>query len=445
MMLTGPPETQQIFCCVFLFYTEGGGAAMSGACSTTDRHGTIGVMWKTVSEDCNLACDYCYYSTCGGKPGTRIKRIDSKLLETFIKQYMACSQGSASFAWQGGEPLLAGLDFFEEVVRLQAKYAPAHTAIGNSLQTNGTLITAKWAEFFKTYRFLIGVSLDGPQSIHDARRITSSGAGSYERVMQGIRHLREHQVDFNILTVIHEGNVGKARELMDFYREHGFTYVQFIPCMDFRAQETNQPGKFLITPEQYGQFLCEVFDIWYNGGKPVMSERFFDNLLGAYVGREAELCIHRAACPKTIILEQNGDAYPCDFYISDDYKLGNVGRDSLADILESPAYDRFLKMKPSLPDACVTCEYLKLCHGGCPRNRKWSQEGQAPYPDYFCASYKRVYRYAHERMELLAASVRRNWLESYLKAGLPLPGRNDACVCGSGRKFKKCCEGALQR
>lgn len=207
----------------------------------TSNHGSIGVMWKTVSEACNLACDYCYYSRCGGKPG-KIDRIEYDVLEKFIKEYMAISNGVAKFAWQGGEPLLAGLEFFEKVVELQAKYAPPHTMISNSLQTNGTLLNDEIAQFLKKYNFLVGVSLDGPKEINDARRITGSGAGSFDRVMRGIELLRKHEVDFNILTVIHENNVNKAKELMEFYQREKFTFVQFIPCMDFRAQETDAKG-----------------------------------------------------------------------------------------------------------------------------------------------------------------------------------------------------------
>jgi uncharacterized protein len=274
---------------------------------------TIGVMWKTVSEDCNLACDYCYYSTCRGKPGPKINRIDSAVLEKFMKEYMALSKGAAGFAWQGGEPLLAGLDFFQEVVKLQAQYVPPHTIIGNALQTNGTLITERWAAFFKRYNFLIGVSLDGPQPIHDRHRVDSLGQGSYERVMRGIAHLRKYGADFNILTVIHPDNVGRAKELFRFYEQERFAFVQFIPCMSFQSQQVGQPGVYAITPQQYGDFLREAFDCWYRDGNPVMSVRFFDNMLSVYARREAEACIHRSSCSKTLILEQNGDAFPCDF------------------------------------------------------------------------------------------------------------------------------------
>lgn len=400
----------------------------------------VNVMWKTVSEDCNLACDYCYYSTCGGKPG-KIRRIDSALLEKFIKEYMPLTRGVASFAWQGGEPLLAGLDFFEQVVALQAKYAPPSTVISNALQTNGTLINDRWAAFFKRYRFLIGVSLDGPKEIHDARRVDASGQGSFDRVMKGISHLRRHGVDFNILTVIHKGNVGKARELFRFYEQEQFGYVQFIPCMSFQSQKVDQPGLYEITPEEYGDFLCEAFDCWYNDGNPVISERFFDNMLSVYVRREAELCVRRKTCPKTLILEQNGDAFPCDFYIHPDWKIGNVGTDSLTDILNHPLYDRFLSMKPRLPEPCKTCPWLELCHGGCPRNRRWTDGLQQSDPDYFCESYRQVYAYAHERMTELAYKVRRNLFEQGVRLFYKgkKPGRNDPCACGSGRKYKNCC------
>ena len=225
--------------------------------------------------------------------------------------------------------------------------------------------------------------------------------------MNGIGHLRRHQVDFNILTVIHKGNVGKARELMAFYREQDLRFVQFIPCMDFRSQQVDKPGNYEISAEEYGEFLCEAFDEWYNGGKPDLSVRFFDNMLSVYLSGEAESCIHRAACPTSLVLEQNGDAYPCDFYIHEDWTVGNVAADSIADMLAHPNYERFHRMKPALPDPCRSCEWQRLCYGGCPRNRKWNIEDGSSGPDYFCQGYMRVYAYASERMQRLADGLRR--------------------------------------
>ncbi|MCJ8010807.1 anaerobic sulfatase maturase [Paenibacillus sp. KQZ6P-2] len=413
---------------------------MESSCSSSVGR-SIGVLWKTVSEDCNLACDYCYFSTCGGKPGKTIRKIDPTLLEKFIQEYMALSNGVASFAWQGGEPLLAGLDFFKEVIALQAKYAPPNTIISNSLQTNGTLIHERWAEFFKKYNFLIGVSLDGPQEIHDQRRLDSRGNGSFDKVMNGISHLRRHQVDFNILTVIHKGNVGKSRELFRFYQQENFGFVQFIPCMEFHSKHIEQVGVYEITPDEYADFLCSAFDCWYNNGTPIISERFFDNMLSVYVHRESEMCTHRRTCSQTLVLEQNGDAFPCDFYIHPDWNLGNVGVDPLTDILSHPLHNDFIQLKPRLPERCKTCPWLDLCYGGCPRSRKWNDSMQESEPDYFCYSYRQVYAYAHERMKALEERVRNNFFQQ----GVNLyyngknPGRNDACACGSGLKYKHCC------
>lgn len=421
---------------------------MPTACGTGKaRPSGISVMWKTVSEDCNLACDYCYYSTCGGKPGPKINRIDYTILEKFIEDYMSYQSGSISFAWQGGEPLLAGNDFFEEVIRLQAKHAPPNTIICNALQTNGTLIHDRWAAFFKRYNFLIGVSLDGPRELHDARRVDAAGNGSFDRVMAGIEHLKRHRVDFNILTVIHRGNVDRARDLMHFYRENRFSYIQFIPCMDFRSQQVDKPGVYDITPEEYGTFLCQAFDEWYRDGHPDVSIRFFDNMLSVYVNREAELCVHQARCPSTLILEQNGDAYPCDFFIHDEWKLGNVGTDTIQALLAHPNYERFQRMKPALPDPCRSCRWQRLCHGGCPRNRPWNADWDRSGLDYFCLSYKMIYAHAHERMEELGTKLRRSWYDANLQRGFKgkAPGRNDSCPCGSGKKFKICCAPLVQK
>ncbi len=398
---------------------------------------TISVMWKTVSEACNLACDYCYYSHCGGQP-KEIRRIESRVLESFIRDYMNLSVGSASFAWQGGEPLLAGLPFFEEVVALQAQYAPPGTSIGNAVQTNGTLITEEWARFFKQYNFLVGVSIDGPKSIHDARRVTHSGVGSFDRVMRGVAHLNRRQVEYNVLTVIHPGNVRRVPELMDFYRNNDFRWVQFIPSMAFSAQEVQQSGSYEITPDEYGDFLCEAFEYWYDEEYPRFSIRMFDSVLALYMNRDPGFCVLSKTCGQTLVLEQNGDAYPCDFYMDADWRLGNVGEQSIAELLASPAMRRFASLKPTLPAACQTCQWKSVCHGGCPRNRVYGGGGEVA-PDYFCAAYQRFYSYAEERMQRLALGLRKRLFEEQ-SGRVRDVGRNDLCPCGSGHKYKRCCQ-----
>ncbi|XHU85472.1 anaerobic sulfatase maturase [Peribacillus muralis] len=395
-------------------------------------------MWKTVSEDCNLSCDYCYYSTCGGKAKGK-NRIDPDLLRRFIQQYMSETNGIASFVWQGGEPLLAGFDFFQEVVTLQAEFAPPHTIISNAIQTNATLINEQWARFFKKHRFLVGVSLDGPEEINDRRRVTGTGVGSYRQVMRGIEHLRKEGVEFNILTVVHEGNIDRAAELVRFYKQEDFKNIQFLPCMDFRAQQVDKPGVYTITPEQYGKFLCEAFDVWYENGEPKLSIRMFDNMLRVQLNYESEFCVHRETCPKTLVIERNGDAYPCDFYIDDRYKIGNVGVDSLADILNHDNFNTFVNRKKQLPESCSTCQYLKYCHGGCPRNRMWDGEN-AIETDYFCTSYQMFYSYTEDRMLQIADKVKSFRIERYKEKHKKMPDRNANCICGSGKKFKRCCQ-----
>lgn len=408
------------------------------ACHEETAVQPLGVLWKTVSESCNLACEYCYYSTCKGIPG-HIEQIEDDLLEKFIKEYMEASNGIASFAWQGGEPLLAGIDFFKRVVSLQAKYAPKNTIISNSIQTNGTLITREWAAFFKKFNFLIGVSLDGPEEINDKKRVTRSGKGSFKAIMKGIKHLKNEQVEFNILTVIHEQNVDAAKEVLAFFHKEGFRYFQFIPCMEFTSQKVRQPGTFSISPQQYGDFLCDVFDVGYNDGYPSFSDRFFDNMLSVYLHQGNQVCTFQQECPKTLTLERNGDAYPCDFFIHDDFKIGNASEDSLKGLRQRLANCSFQDLKPDLPNTCQECEFLHLCHGGCPRNRNWDVD-QREHRDYFCQSYRQAYRYADERMKRVAENMKKERLANMIAGSRPLPGRNDACVCGSGRKFKKCCE-----
>lgn len=399
-------------------------------------------MWKTVSDDCNIACDYCYYRTCHGDVARH--RIDHALLEHTIREYMQASNGAAAFAWQGGEPLLAGLPFFERVVALQAKHALCNTVIANALQTNGMLLDDAWARFFRRYNFLVGVSVDGPQQMHDAHRVTATGKGTHALVMRKIDHLRRREVDFNILTVLHEGNVGRARELMAFYERERFGYVQFIPGMDFVAQSPQAVPRYRITAEQYGAFLCEAFDIWYGAGAPRMSIRLFDDLLSVHAGRQAGSCKHQRTCSRTLVLESNGDAYPCDFYMSESWRLGNVATETPAALVRRPKYLQFFALKERLPPSCRRCEYLDFCHGGCPRDRCWDAERMPVAADYFCGAHRRLFAYAGDRLALLARRLRIGWLHDHARSGAPWPERNDACVCGSGKKFKRCC-GPLRR
>lgn len=360
----------------------------------------LSIMFKTVSDDCNLACDYCYYSSCKGHIKRKIQTIELETVEKMIKEYMAETSGIASFIWQGGEPLLAGLNFFEKIISFQVKYAPPHTKISNSIQTNGTLITPKVAKFFKKYAFIVGVSIDGPKDIQDKRRNYRNGRGSYNDVMKGISNLRKEGVPFNIITVVHEDNVNRVEELFEFYLKEKFDYIQFIPCMDFMSQDSSGEAKFLISKEDYGKFLCQAFDKWYNTGKPRINIHHFVNLFSMLTGHQSHMCFFSDSCSSTLVVESNGDVFPCDFYIDENHKLGNINNDTLKIILESEKLLDFHLAKRMLSDSCTSCSYQKICNGGCPRNRNWSSEGFY-VRDYFCESYQMFYQHSVEKMELL--------------------------------------------
>lgn len=397
----------------------------------------LSVLFKTVSSDCNLDCSYCYYRQ--SLEGERVRRrMDERVLAAFMRQYMACVAGSgvASFVWQGGEPTLAGLDFFQRAVALEAQYAPPGTTIGNALQTNAVLLDDRWGEFLRRYHFLVGVSLDGPQDVHDGVRRDRGGHGSFRRVLAGIDVLRRHGVDFNVLCVIGPHNVRRPVDLMRFFRREGFTHLQFIPAMSFQSIEPNAPAAYLITAEEYGGFLVALFDEWYEGGFPQTSVRTFDAMLQSYLGLPIDLCSYGERCDGGIAVEYNGDVYPCDFYVHPEWRLGNVVEEPLDAILARPRRAAFIARKASLPPVCQECEWRRLCRGGCPRNRS---DGSAPGPpEYFCESHRRFFAHADARLRALADRLERRGATAAI-AGAAATGRNEPCPCGSGRKYKACC------
>jgi len=281
------------------------------------------VLVKPVSSDCNLACEYCFYSSKGRTlyPESKVHRMSYKVLRELISQFMALSWERASFCWQGGEPTLAGLDFYREALKYQSFFSIPGQFIENSLQTNGTLIDERWARFLARYNFLVGVSLDGPSELHDYYRKDRSGKPSYERVMKGVEWLRRFNVNFNILVLLNQRNISHPKELYHFFIEHGFRYLQFIPCVE-RDPKNERITSYSITPEQYGRFLCEVFDEWIAPGIPEVYIRFFDELLISYVTGEFPSCIFSRECGKYVVVEFNGDVYACDFFVEPRWFFG---------------------------------------------------------------------------------------------------------------------------
>ncbi|MBI4345513.1 MAG: anaerobic sulfatase maturase [Elusimicrobia bacterium] len=400
------------------------------------------VMFKTVSTDCNLDCSYCYYRE--SLEGVRVRRrMDNGLIERFIPAYMeyVADAGVASMAWQGGEPTLAGLPFFQKIVEAQSRSVAPGTLVSNSLQTNAVLLNDDWGAFLKRYNWLVGVSLDGPREMHDTLRRDRGGRGSFDRVMRGIDVLRRHGVAFNVLCVLGPHNVDRPVELLRFFRAERFTHVQFIPAMDFQAMEPERPPVYLITPAQYGAFLTAAFDEWHEEGSPRISIRTFDNFLQSYTGVPNDLCVHSDRCDSGIVVEYDGSAYPCDFYIHPRWRLGNVLETPLREIAEGPARRAFVFQKQPLPDECRRCEWLRVCKSACFRNRTEGEDGTRP--DHFCASYKTFFPHADARLRGLGSAIENK--RRYLRMAEIAPrevarvGRNDPCPCGSGRKHKLCC------
>lgn len=404
----------------------------------------LSVMFKTVSTDCNLDCSYCYYRASLEGARSR-RRIEPAVLETFIPQYLryVADAGVASFAWQGGEPTLAGKAFFRQALDLQARHALPGTIISNAIQTNATLIDQEWAELFAAYRFLVGVSIDGPPEVHDLERKDRGGHGSFRNVMASLDHIRRHGVEFNVLCVVGPHNVGRPGELLRFFRREGITHMQFIPAMGFQATDPYQQPTYLVTPEEYGEFLAGLFDEWYEQGAPAVSVRTFDNHLQSLLGIPNDSCVQSSRCDAGIVVEYNGDVYPCDFYIHPDWLLGNVLREELSSICESPRRREFVMQKEPLAAECAACEFLLLCRSGCPRNQP-RLSGGARRPEYFCASYRHFFAHASERLAMLGDRLaRRSRYRERTRPGVggrqPKPDRNDPCPCGNGQKFKKCC------
>lgn len=345
---------------------------------------------KPVSYRCNLACKYCFYARrselySGGRPV-----MSEKVLEEMISQYMEISTGAASLSWQGGEPLLAGLDFYKRAVALEERYGRGHI-VSNAFQTNGTLLDEEWAAFFRRYRFLVGISLDGPRKLHNTYRVTQAGKPSFESVMRGIGLLKRKGVDFNILTVVSHANVSHAEEIYRFFSEEGFRYLQFVPCLE-RDPVTGRWSPYNVTAEEYGNFLCKLFDLWAED-YPNVYVRFFNSVLAARLGRAGGLCTLGPRCGEYVVVERNGDVYPCDFFVEKEMLLGNLLNTPLRRLVESTELDRFSRAKSRLPDDCRNCPWLDLCFGGCQYHRPLPREHQK---SYYCKAYRMFFEHSEE-------------------------------------------------
>lgn len=382
-------------------------------------------MTKPVGSLCNLNCKYCFYlEKAHFYPETSNFRMRPEVLEAYVRDYIAAQPGSTvSFAWQGGEPTLLGVDFFREVVALQRRYAEGKT-IENAFQTNGVLLSDEWAEFFAAQRFLVGVSIDGPRALHDTYRVDRGDAPTFDRVMAGLALLKKHAVEFNTLTTVHRANVSQPLEVYRFLREAGSSYVQFIPIVERSAPEGETRGLWLaeppdeasatsvdrhvtpwsVRPAEYGTFLCRIFDEWVQRDVGRVFVQHFDAALANWTGNPAGICVFSPTCGRALAVEHNGDVYSCDHYVYPRYRLGNLMNASLSDMVDSPAQRSFGEAKATtLPAYCRACSVRFACHGECPKHRFLTTPNGEPGLNYLCAAYKRFFQHIDSPMRTMAA------------------------------------------
>lgn len=401
---------------------------------------------KPASGDCNLDCAYCFY-TCKAQlyPSAASHRMSPAVLERMIASFMQLPLPQHTFAWQGGEPTLLGREFFERVTALQVRYGAPGAAVANGLQTNATLIDDPFAAHLAAYRFLVGVSLDGPAEIHDVYRTGRSGQGSHAAVLRGVGALRRHGAALNALTLVSQANVRRAQEVYRYLVGEGWSHHQYIPCVEHDPSGALQP--FAIEGEAWGRFLCELFEAWYPRDVGRISVRHFDALLDRLAPGGTSLCTLGRDCCQYLVVEHTGDLYPCDFFVEAPRRIGNLMSMSWAQALAAPTYRTFGAQKVRWHPACADCPYLDLCAGDCLKHRL---VGPAPDPrrlSSLCAGWRLFFDRALPTLRRLAQEIREARRKAPLPPAPPRPspppagrvGRNAPCPCGSGRKHKLCC------
>lgn len=350
----------------------------------------ISVLIKPSSGMCNMTCDYCFYCDETQKRTQESYGFMSEAtLKNVIRKTMLRAEGTACYTFQGGEPTLRGLDFFEKVLFYQKQYNKKGVQVYNSLQTNGLSMDETWCRFLRENRFLTGISLDGIQKTHDAcRHSRKDNAPTFDRICKSIALLETHHVEFNILTVVNQTVARNIQEIYAFYKRQKWNYQQYIACLD-PLKEPHGQNSYSIPPESYGQFLTELFRLWYKDWKKNRQPyiRQFENYIAILLGQFPESCDQRGTCSIQYAVEADGSVYPCDFYMTDEYRLGNFNERRLDEIDAKRREISFLERSLLLDQSCKLCTYYSLCKGGCQRNRDWNPETKT-YQNYFCQSYR---------------------------------------------------------
>ena len=367
------------------------------------------VLVKPAGPDCNLNCTYCFYLEKAELfPETPRHRMSDEIQEEMIRQVMQQSGDSVSIAWQGGEPTLMGLDFYKRAIELEMKYGHGQT-VGNGLQTNGTILNLEWAEFLKKYDWLVGISLDGPEHIHNRYRLDNAGKGTHKKVEDNIRMLLENGVAVNVLATLNDYSVQFPDETYDYFKSLGLTWMQFIPIVETDPRDPSRAAPFSVSAKAYGEFLCRMFDLWladFENGQPTTQVRHFDSVFYPYVGLEAPECTMMKECGPYVVVEHNGNVYSCDFFVDPKWKLGNVMTNRMTAMLNSKKQQAFGAAKAVLPGECRRCPWLSKCYGGCTKDRiKDPQDNRKPR---FCQSYKMFFAHADSTMQILAEDWKKN-------------------------------------
>ena len=374
------------------------------------------VMLKPAGAHCNLACKYCYYlEKTKLYPTAQRHLMSDEMLEQFTREYIeAQTMNQVLFTWHGGEPLLRSIDFYRKALSLQQKYAGGRR-IDNVIQTNGTLLTDEWCEFFAQNHWLAGISIDGPQPDHDHYRLTAAGKPSWKKVMQGIKLLKKHGVEWNAMAVVNAYNVNHPLEFYRFFKENGCQFLQFTPIVERLTR--HEDGRTLasladkdeiplseasVAPEQWGYFLCAIFDEWVRKDVGKIFVEIFDCTLANWMGISPGICAYSKECGHAGVMEHNGDVYSCDHFVFPEYKLGNIRDHSLIDMLYGEQQQEFSRLKhSSLPRQCKECDMEFACHGECPKNRFMKDKYGDSGLNYLCLGYYHYYQHVAPYMDYM--------------------------------------------
>lgn len=367
----------------------------------------VSVLMKPSSGMCNMSCDYCFYcDEMQKREQESYGFMSEETLKNVIRKTMLKAEGSINYAFQGGEPTLRGLDFFKKVIEYEKKYNRNGIQVHNALQTNGYVIDEDWCRFFKENNFLIGISVDGTKEIHDSYRHSKAGAPTFDRIMQTTKLFDTYGVDYNILTVVNQKVAENIGEIYRFYQKQGWQFQQYIACLD-PLGEAHGKNEYALKAEQYGSFLTELFELWYadwrRGKQPFI--RQFENYISVLLGYMPEACDQRGICGIQNVVEADGSVYPCDFYMLDEYRLGNFNENRLDHINEKRIESGFIQRSQNLSQACRACQYYEICRGGCQRSRDFNPQTGC-YDNYFCAGYQMFFDKCLDRMQEIADSVR---------------------------------------